>query len=30
MPAGDVQEENRFQVHRYVCLPLDDALDGGL
>jgi hypothetical protein len=30
MLADDVQGENRFHVHRYVCLPLDDALDGGL
>src|SRR5664279_4497110 len=30
MPAGDVQGENRFHVHRYVCLPLDDALDRSL
>src|SRR5664280_2126378 len=30
MPTGDVQGHNRFHVHRYVCLPLDDALDGSL
>ena len=30
MPADDAQGGNRFHVHRYVCLLLDDALNGGL
>ena len=30
MLAGNAQGRNRLHVHRYVCLPLDDALDGSL